>query len=186
MKNLIAFSSPSGGGKSTIVKKLLNEFPNLILSVSATTRSPRIGEIDGQHYYFVSFAKFKEMIDTHQLIEWEEIFGNYYGTPKTELAKLDEKKCLIFDIDVKGALSLKNNYPDQSLLVFITPPSLEILEQRLRNRKSDSEEQIRHRLMRAEFELSFKDKFDYVVINDDLELAYNQVVDILKQNTNCV
>lgn len=185
MKKLIAFSSPSGGGKSTIVKKLLADYPNFVLSVSATTRSPRTGEIDGLHYYFKTFAEFKELIDTNQLIEWEEIFGNYYGTPISELTKIGEKNCLIFDIDVKGALSIKNNYPNDSLLIFISPPSLEVLEQRLRNRSSDSEQQIKYRLKRAEFELSFISQFDKNVINDDLEIAYQKVVEILKDNTNC-
>ncbi len=185
MKKMIAFSSPSGGGKSTIVKKLLNDCTNLILSVSATTRSPRPGEIDGVHYHFISYAQFKELIDTNKLIEWEEIFGNYYGTPKTELEKITGNQCLVFDIDVKGALSIKNNYPDESLLIFIAPPSLEVLEQRLRNRSTDSEEQIKYRLKRAEFELSFKDYFDEIIVNDDLEIAYQKVKEIIKANTNC-
>lgn len=185
MKHLIAFSSPSGGGKSTIVKKLLADFPNFVLSVSATTRSPRSGEIDGTHYYFKTFAEFKELIDTNQLIEWEEIFGNYYGTPKSELARIGQNMCLIFDIDVKGALSMKRNYPNDSLLIFISPPSLEVLEQRLRNRSSDSEQQINYRLKRAEFEMSFQNQFDKIVINDNLDVAYQNVVEILKANTNC-
>lgn len=185
MKKLIAFSSPSGGGKSTIVRKLLNDCPNFVLSVSATTRSPRNDEIDGVHYHFISFAQFKELIDTNKLIEWEEIFGNYYGTPKTELEKISEHQCLLFDIDVKGALSIKKNYPEESLLIFIAPPSLEVLEQRLRNRSTDSEQQIKYRLKRAEFELSFKGYFDEIVINDDLEIAYQKVIQIIKANTNC-
>lgn len=185
MINLIAFSSPSGGGKSTIVKRLLSDFPNFVLSVSATTRSPRMGEIDGIHYHFINFADFKQMIDTNQLIEWEEIFGNYYGTPKSELERIDDNKCLVFDIDVKGALSIKNNYPDQSLLIFIAPPSLEVLEKRLKNRSTETEQQISYRLKRAEFELSFQSSFDKIVINDDLEIAYRNVVDILKEFTKC-
>ena len=186
MKNLIVFSSPSGGGKSTIVKMLLNEFSKLKLSTSATTRLPREGEIEGKHYHFLSQADFKTMIDTDKLIEWEEIFGNYYGTPKTELALAEsEGKCLIFDIDVKGAVSIKTKYPDKSILIFIAPPSTEELIRRLKDRNTESDEQIAKRMQRTEFEMSFADEFDHIVINDVLENAYNKVKELLKKETFC-
>lgn len=182
-KRLIVFSSPSGGGKSTIVKMLLSKFNNILLSISATTRSPRAGEVNGEHYYFLTQAEFKTLIDTDKLIEWEEIFCNYYGTPKSEIERADRlDKCLIFDIDVKGALSIKTKYPEDSLLIFIAPPSKEVLVDRLRNRKTESEEQIARRLQRIDFEMSFKDKFDFVVINDDLETAFSEVQKIINSN----
>lgn len=187
MKKLIVFSSPSGGGKSTIVKMLLEKFEKLKLSTSATTRLPREGEIDGKHYFFLSQSEFKEMIDTEKLIEWEEIFNNYYGTPKSELEIAEnEGKCLIFDIDVKGALSIKYKYPDESLLIFIKPPSKEELIRRLRFRGTESEEQIERRMQRAEFEMSEADEFDFVVINDSLERAFVEVSDILISRSACV
>ncbi|OGU60569.1 MAG: guanylate kinase [Ignavibacteria bacterium GWF2_33_9] len=187
MKNLIVFSSPSGGGKSTIVKMLLDEFPKLKLSTSATTRSPREGEIDGKHYHFLKQADFKTMIDTDKLIEWEEIFCNYYGTPKTELTLAEsEGKCLIFDIDVKGAVSIKTKFPDNSLLIFIAPPSIEELMRRLKGRNTETDEQINKRMLRTEFEMSFAEEFDYIVINDNLDNAYNEVKDLLKKETQCV
>lgn len=166
---------------------LLDNFKTLKLSTSATTRSPRTGEIDGQHYYFLSQAEFKTLIDTDKLIEWEEIFCNYYGTPKSELEIAEtEGRCLIFDIDVKGALSIKTKYPDDSLLIFIAPPSTEELINRLKKRNTESDEQIAGRLERAKFEMSFSDEFDFTVVNDILENAYSEVVKILELETNCI
>jgi guanylate kinase len=187
MKKLIVFSSPSGGGKSTIVKMLLNEFPKLMLSTSATTRSPREGEINGKQYYFHSQSEFKTLIDTDKLIEWEEIFCHYYGTPKSELEKAEnEGKCLIFDIDVKGALSIKAKYPEDSLLIFIAPPSREELFRRLKSRNTETDEQIERRLGRADMEMSFADEFDFVVVNDVLSVAYGNVTGILEAETDCM
>ena len=186
-KKLFVFSSPSGGGKSTIVRAVLDEYKCFILSVSATTRKPRENEIDGLHYYFVSREKFEAMIKNDELIEYEEIFGNYYGTPKSEVEKVrNNNKCLIFDIDVKGALSIKKLYPGDSCLIFIAPPSIEELRKRLILRHSEEEKEIQKRLERANYELSFKDKFDYVVINDDLQKSIAQVKEILKKNAQCL
>jgi len=186
-KKLFVFSSPSGGGKSTIVRAVLGEYKCFILSVSATTRKPRENEIDGLHYYFVSREKFEGMIKNDELIEYEEIFGNYYGTPKSEVEKVrNNNKCLIFDIDVKGALSIKKLYPGDSCLIFIAPPSIEELRKRLILRHSEEEKEIQKRLERANYELSFKDKFDYVVINDDLQKSIAQVKEILKKNAQCL
>jgi guanylate kinase len=183
MKKFIVFSSPSGGGKSTFVKKLLADYNNLILSVSATTRAPRIGEVDGIHYHFIDKSDFQQMIVNGDLIEWEEIFGNYYGTPLSEIQKVEKQnKCLLFDIDVKGAISIKRKFPDDSLLIFLAPPSIEQLLERLKKRNTESAEQLSLRLDRANYEMSFIDKFDNIVINDDLDTAYNQVKAIIEAN----
>lgn len=181
------FSSPSGGGKSTIVKAILDSYNCFLLSVSATTRMPRKNEIDGKHYYFVTREIFEEMIKNDELIEYEEIFGNYYGTPKNELEKVkNNNKCLIFDIDVKGAISIKKLYPDDSVLIFIAPPSIEELRNRLLGRKSENEQEIQSRIERANFELSFKDRFDYIITNDDLHKSMEQVKIILKKEAECL
>jgi guanylate kinase len=186
MKKLLVFSSPSGGGKSTIVRMLLKDYNSFKLSTSATTRSPREGEEHGKHYYFLTQEDFKRLIDTDKLIEWEEIFCNYYGTPKSELDNAAESgKCLIFDIDVKGAISIKSKYPE-ALLIFISPPSTEELVKRLKSRGTESEEEVERRLKRTEFEMSFSEEFDYVVINDNLQKAYSDVINIITKETNCI
>ena len=186
-KKLFVFSSPSGGGKSTIVRAILAEYSCFLLSVSATTRLPRESEVDGVHYYFVSKAGFEQMIKQNELIEYEEIFGNYYGTPKSEVEKVrNNDKCLIFDIDVKGALSIKKLYPEESCLIFISPPSIEELRKRLQGRQSETDEEIENRIERANYEMSFKDKFDYVIINDDLKKSIADVKAILQNNALCL
>lgn len=187
MKKLIVFSSPSGGGKSTIVRMLLNQFNKFKLSISATTRSPREGEINGQHYHFLKQSEFKTLIDTEKLIEWEEIFSNYYGTPKSELEIAEkEGKCLIFDIDVKGAVSIKSKYPEESLLIFIAPPSRDELIRRLKLRNTETDEQIGRRLQRVDYEMESADEFDFVVVNDDLERAFSEVASILQAHSDCL
>jgi guanylate kinase len=176
IKSLIVISSPSGGGKSTIAKHLMSKFPKIEFSVSATTRRKREGEVDKRDYFFLTKEEFQSKIEGNELVEFEEIFGNYYGTLKSEVAKsIDNNKTLLFDVDVKGALSLRKNFPENTLLIFISPPNFEILENRLRNRRTESEEEIKRRLNRAEEENQYRDKFDYIIINDTLENAFSKI-----------
>jgi guanylate kinase len=184
MKNkiFIVLSSPSGGGKTTVAHHLMSIYPNAKFSISATTRPPRHNEINGKDYYFLSKEEFLNKINNNELVEYEEIFGNYYGTLKSELDKArTNNNILIFDVDVKGALSIKKLYPDESLLIFIAPPSLEILEQRLRNRNTETDEQIKTRISRAKMELDQVDKFDYVIVNNQLEKTLDTVTEIAKK-----
>ena len=181
-KQLLILSSPSGGGKSTVAKHILKLFPDFKLSVSATTRNKRPGEEQGKDYYYMTREEFKRNIEMGNFIEYEEIFGNLYGTLKSEIEKsIENGDKLIFDIDVKGALSIKKLFPDKSLLIFFIPPSLEILEQRLRGRKTEKEEQIRTRLARAKMEIGQKDKFDYVIVNNKLPQTFAETEKIVKQ-----
>ncbi len=174
---LLIFSAPSGAGKTTIVHYVLKEFPKLEFSVSACNRSPRKHETDGKDYYFLSTEAFKENIERDAFIEWEEVYpGSFYGTLRSELDRIFSKDHhVVFDIDVKGGLSVKAQYPSQSLSIFVMPPSVEELEHRLRNRSTDSEETIRKRLEKARYELSYAPQFDYVLINDKLEVAQEEV-----------
>lgn len=178
-KSLIVLSSPSGGGKTTLAKHLFGLYPQIKFSISATTRSMRPGEVNGKDYFFLTKNDFKQRIQNNELVEYEEIFGNYYGTLKSEVAKaIDSGEVLIFDVDVLGALSIKKHFPEESLLIFIAPPSIEILEARLRNRQTESEEQIRTRLARAEMELSKKELFDHIIINEDLESSKLKIEEV--------
>ena len=181
-KQLVILSSPSGGGKSTVARHLLNVFPQFKLSVSATTRKKRPSELDGKDYYFLTKDEFEKAIANNDLIEYEEIFGNYYGTLKSQVNEaINRNEKLLFDIDVKGALSIKKLYPDLSLLIFLAPPSIEILESRLRNRKTETEEQIQIRFKRAQMELAQSEKFDYVVVNDKLDETLTQIEELVKK-----
>ncbi|ROL56891.1 guanylate kinase [Bacteroidetes/Chlorobi group bacterium ChocPot_Mid] len=174
-KTLLAISSPSGGGKSTVARYLLNKYDNLKFSVSATTRKPRANEIDGKDYFFLSKEEFLRKISEGDLIEYEEIFGNYYGTLKSEVEKAKSSNhCLLFDIDVKGALSIKRIYPEDSLLIFISPPNLDILKERLIKRGSETEEQLNIRLARAKMEMGLREQFDFDLMNDDLNNTLKQ------------
>jgi guanylate kinase len=174
---LLIITAPSGAGKTTIVHDLLEHFPNLAFSVSATTRLKREHETEGVDYYFINESSFREKIETGQFAEWEEVYpGRLYGTLKSEMTRLwSEDKCVVFDIDVLGAMNLKSQYPLDSLAIFIAPPSLEVLEKRLRNRGTETEETIQIRLNRARMELEQKEKFDLVVVNDQLEIACETV-----------
>lgn len=181
---LIVFSAPSGSGKTTIVQHLLQQQNlNLDFSISATSREKRGKEIDGKDYYFISPEKFKKHIQDQEFVEWEEVYtDNFYGTLKSEVERIwSEGKHAIFDIDVVGGLRIKEKFPEKTLAVFVKTPSKEIMEARLRSRKTDSEEKIEERLAKADRELSFAAKFDVILVNDDLETAQKEAADLITQ-----
>ncbi len=178
---IIAVSAPSGTGKTTIVKKILNEFPELVFSVSATTRKKRDYEIEGVDYFFITEDEFKSKIEKHEFIEWEKFYDYYYGTFKSYIEEnIEQGKSVIVEIDVKGALALKKIYPD-SVLIFIYPPSIDELVRRLTNRQTENETDLKKRIERAKMELSLKDNFDYFIINDDLEKAITETESLIKK-----
>ena len=180
---LFAFAAPSGGGKTSIIKPILLRHPDFEFSVSATTRSMRPDEINGKDYFFLSKEEFESLIAQEQFVEHEFFFGNHYGTLKREVDRaLNAGHSMIFDVDVKGALSIRAMYPNDSVLIFIAPPSIEVLEQRLRNRKTEDEETINRRLSRMPMELEARTQFDATVINDDLERAITEVDTIIKKH----
>mgnify|MGYP001544155039 FL=1 len=175
-KRLIVLSSPSGGGKSTLAKHIMKLYPGLEFSISATTRKIREGETDGKDYFFLTRDEFEDRIKKGDLVEYEEIFGNLYGTLRSEIKRsVDKGNTMLFDVDVKGAVSLRDSFPDQSLLIFIYPPNMEELENRLRNRRTETDEEVRRRLSRAKEELTYKDQFDHTILNDKLEKALNEI-----------
>lgn len=183
-KPLIVISAPSGAGKTTITKRLLAQRPNsVIFSISATTREKREGERDGVDYFFLTREKFEELIAKKGLIEHEEVFGNFYGTPKDQVEQaINLGKRMLFDIDVKGGLSIKRLYPEESLLIFIDVPSREALRERLVNRGTDSPEVIERRLKRAAMEREMAKDYHHIVINDDLDTAVQQVRSLIFPN----
>ncbi len=177
MNKLIIFSAPSGSGKTTIVRHLLSlEKLNLAFSISATSRAPRGEEQHGKEYYFLTADDFKTKIEQRAFMEWEEVYaGCYYGTLKAEVERLWAMgKHVVFDIDVAGGLRLKKQYPEQTLAIFVQPPSLEALEERLRNRQTESEEKIQMRLAKAEQEMATAKQFDVIIKNDDLQQALQE------------
>lgn len=175
---LLAVSGPSGVGKGTIVKTILDRRADVVESVSCTTRPPREGEVHGKHYFFLSKEEFQRRIAEDDFLEYNEHFGNYYGTPKSFVKEALKEKSVIMEIEVVGALNAKKAFPE-CLLVMVVPPSVEELKKRLAGRGSETEEQIEKRLARMNYELSHKDQYDYVIVNDDLETAIADLCKII-------
>lgn len=179
---LIVLSAPSGSGKTTIARAIMQKFPAIVFSVSATTRQQRSGEQHGKDYYFLSREEFERRVNGGHLVEWEEIYGDLYGTLKSEVDKaLAAGSVMLFDVDVKGALSIKQHYA-QALLIFIRPPSVESLEQRLTGRKTESASALSKRLERVPMELELGSRFDHQIVNDDLPHAIAQVEEIVAKH----
>ncbi|WP_017671221.1 guanylate kinase [Blastomonas sp. AAP53] len=177
---LFILSSPSGAGKSTIARMLLEADEQICLSVSVTTRPPRPGEIDGVHYHFIDETEFHRLVDDHEMMEWAKVFGHYYGTPKAQVKQgLRDGQDFLFDIDWQGTQQLYQRAEGDVVRVFILPPSLDELHRRLRSRNTDSEEVIAGRMARAQDEISHWDGYDFVVINDNVESCFTKVQQIL-------
>ena len=180
LKKLIIITGPSGVGKGTVVKELLDRNKDIWLSISATTRNPRIGEKDGENYYFISDEKFKDMIDKKEFLEWAQFAGNYYGTPlSTVNEKIEKGFVVLLEIEVEGAKQIKEKFPE-SLSIFLLPPSKEELEKRIRNRGTEKEEAIDRRLSRANYEIASSDQFDFVLTNHDVDETVKEVFKIIK------
>jgi guanylate kinase len=183
---LIIFSAPSGAGKTTIVRHLLTKFPELEFSVSATTRKPRGDERQDTDYYFISKEEFLHRIAKKQFVEFEEVYtGTFYGTLRTEIERIwQEGKTVIFDIDVEGGLHLKRKYDGQALAIFVQPPSLEVLKQRLTGRGTDSAEKLHERFIKAEKELNYAPQFDIILKNHDLQTACEEAENLVREFIN--
>ncbi|MBQ6726299.1 MAG: guanylate kinase [Bacteroidales bacterium] len=185
-RKVIIFSAPSGSGKSTIIGHLLKRVPGLEFSISATSRKPRQGEQDGKDYYFLTEDDFKQRVAEDKFVEWVEVYqGTCYGTLKSEIERIwDKGNTVIFDVDVLGGVSLKKIFGQKALSIFIQPPSIEVLEQRLRNRGTETEESLRKRIERAEMELQYSNQLDVVVVNDNLDNAINETETIVNNFLN--
>ena len=182
---LIIFSAPSGAGKTTIVRHLLDKDLNLEFSVSATSRAPRPNEINGKDYYFLTENEFKQKIDNNEFLEWEEVYkGVFYGSLKSEVERIRNLgKNVIFDVDVVGGLNIKKFYGYEALAIFVQPPSIEELRKRLISRSTETEEKIQMRIAKAEHELSFASQFDKLVTNNDLEQACREAENLIREFT---
>lgn len=181
---LFVFSAPSGSGKTTIVREILKQYPEFVFSVSATTRKRRSIERDGVDYFFITEEEFKAKIENGEFVEWEKFYDYYYGTLKKIVDdNISKGLVTIFEVDVKGALSIKKVYPFATL-IFIAPPSIEELKERLIKRNTESDEDLKKRIERAEMELGFQNQFDYVVKNINLEQAKKEVKEIIEKELN--
>ena len=180
MMKLLVLTAPSGAGKTTLARRLMERVDGLRFSVSATTRSPRPGEVHGEHYHFLTLGDFAERIDRGDFLEYEEVYpGRFYGTLRPEmeaLAARPDTRAVVLDIDVKGALNVKDRYGDDALTLFVAPPSLSALADRLRGRGTETEDRIDVRLSRASLEMEFAPEFDGTIVNDDLDAATDALV----------
>ncbi len=180
LKRLIILTGPSGVGKGTVVKEILDKDKNICLSVSATTRNPRKGEKEGENYYFLSEENFKEMINKNLFLEWAKFAGNYYGTPLSFVKdKIEDGFIVLLEIEVEGAKQIKDKFPD-SLSIFILPPSKGELERRIRNRGTEKEEAINRRLSRSTYEIASSDEFDFKVTNRDVDETAERIIKIIR------
>jgi guanylate kinase len=179
--SIIVISAPSGTGKTTIVRRILGDFPKVVFSISATTRKKREHEVEGVDYFFISEEEFKKKIQNNEFVEWELFYDYYYGTFRSFIDnRINNGKSVILEVDVHGALEIKRIYPD-AILIYIAPPSLEELLIRLRKRQTENEEDLRKRIERAKMELSHKDKFDYFIVNNDLNTAYYEIKVLIRK-----
>jgi len=180
---IIVVTAPSGAGKTSIVKQILKHYPEIVFSVSATTRPKRAVEIDGVEYYFITENEFIEKIEDDQFVEWEKFYDYYYGTFRKTIDNcINERKTILLELDVKGSLSLKTIYPE-TYLIYIMPPSYEELIKRLKGRQTENSEDFKKRVERAKMELSLKDQFDYIIENKDLEIAIKETSDLIRKIT---
>tara|TARA_B100000214_G_scaffold374825_1_gene358795 strand:- start:432 stop:1001 length:570 start_codon:yes stop_codon:yes gene_type:complete len=180
--NLTVLTGPSGVGKGTIVRKILENHSDIWLSISATTREPRSGEIDGEHYFFLERSDFQEIIDSGGFLEWAQFSNNFYGTPKKFVnEKIGEGINVLLEIEVEGARQIRKNFPE-ALQIFLAPPNLSELEKRIRGRGTEKEESIRDRLAIANKEINAKKEFDAVVINKDIDIAFKEIEGLMGLN----
>ncbi len=179
-KTFFVITAPSGSGKTTLMKRVLQKVPNLEFSISATTRPKREHEIEGRDYYFLTVEEFTDSIDKGKFIEWEQVYPKkYYGTLKSEIQRISDKENIaVLDIDVLGATEIKKQFGDKVEAVFIAPPSIDKLRERLENRGTETSDTMQERLNRVSFEMSYRDQFDHVVVNDDLDKATDELVAI--------
>lgn len=176
---LVVLSGPSGVGKGTIAKLIIENNENIALSVSCTTRAPREGEVDGRDYFFLKKEEFKERMSEGGFLEYSEHFGNFYGTPKDFVVEKLKKRDVLLEIDVNGGLKVKENFPE-AVLIMLLPPSVDEIKRRLELRGTESEESIRNRMERINYEIGKKDFYDYAVVNDDLKVALKEIEEIIK------
>ena len=179
-KKLIILTGPSGVGKGTVVKEILGKDKNIWLSISATTREPREGENEGENYYFLNEEKFKEMIERNLFLEWAQFAGNYYGTPLNSVnKKIKQGFTVLFEIEVEGAKQIKEKFPN-SLSIFLLPPDITELERRIRNRGTEKEEAIKKRLLRANYEISVSNQFDFALTNHNVDETAKKIIKLIK------
>jgi guanylate kinase len=182
-KKILVISAPSGGGKSIVANYILSNFIRFSFSISSTTRSIRAGEKDKKNYYFLDKDTFINKINNNEFVEYENFFGNYYGTMATEIERIFSlNKIPLLDVDVKGAFSIKKYYSDDALLLFLKPPNIEVLKQRLVNRNTETTEQLEKRIARAEMEIEMSKDFDCILINDDLDTLLYEVKQLITTN----